>query len=133
MVTPRYADLLIAAARKADPTVISLEAPEQWYRPKVRGVPTKRYLTIDLGLARQEIETGGALRLKQDQTWLKSAEELKTSIQKGSSIVITVGSLAEAQEIQINGIRFVGARYKVDHFRGLEPDTICPRCYGIGA
>jgi hypothetical protein len=31
MLLSRYTDLMIAAARKIDSTVISLEAPEQWY------------------------------------------------------------------------------------------------------
>jgi hypothetical protein len=132
MLLSRYTDLMIAAVRKIDPAVISLEAPEQWYRLKVHGVPIKRYLTLGLGLARQEIETGSAIRLKRDPTWLKSPESLRNSIQKGSSIVITVGSLAEAQQIQANGIRFGGTRYKVEHFWELGPDTVCPRCCGIG-
>ncbi|KAL2012984.1 hypothetical protein VTN00DRAFT_509 [Thermoascus crustaceus] len=45
MLLPDYKDLLVAAARQADPAVISVELPEQWYRVKVHGVPTKRYLT----------------------------------------------------------------------------------------
>lgn len=45
MLLPDYKDLLVAAARQADPAVISVELPEQWYRVKVHGVPTKHYLT----------------------------------------------------------------------------------------
>ncbi|KAF5854732.1 hypothetical protein ETB97_012680 [Aspergillus alliaceus] len=43
MLLNNYADLMTAAARKIDPVAILLEAPEQWFRLKVHGVPTKRY------------------------------------------------------------------------------------------
>jgi hypothetical protein len=79
MIMPRYADILITITRKSDPAFILLKAPEQWYWLKVHGVFTKQYLTFDLDLARQEIETGSALRLKHDPTSLKSADKLKTS------------------------------------------------------
>lgn len=132
MLLPRYRDLLLAAARQADPAVISVEAPEQWYRLKVHGVPTKRYLTLGLGLARQEIETSSDLRLKRDPTWLRSAEELRRGGQRGSTIVVTVGCLEDARKLRINGIRFGGSRYRTEHYWELGPGTICPRCCGIG-
>jgi hypothetical protein len=128
----RYTNLMITTARKIDSIVILLKAPEQWYRLKVHGVSTKRYLTLGLGLARQEIETGSALRLKRDPTWLKSPDSLRNSTQKGSSIVIIIGSLTEAQQVQANGIRFGGTRYKIEHFWELGPNTVCPRCCEIG-
>jgi hypothetical protein len=93
MLIPHHADTLITAARQVDPAVIAVEAPEQWYRLKVHGVPIRRYLTLGLALARQEIETGSTLRLKRDPTWLRSPRELREGNQKGSTIVITVGSL----------------------------------------
>lgn len=56
MLLPDYKDLLVTAARQADPAMISVELPEQWYRVKVHGVPIKRYLTCGLALACEEIE-----------------------------------------------------------------------------
>jgi hypothetical protein len=132
MLLPEYRDTLLTAARKADIGVISVEAPEQWYRLKVHGVPVRRYLTLGLGLARQEIETGGELELKRDPVWLRSARDLRESSRKGSTIVITVGSLEEARNLRVNGIRFGGARYKTEHYWDLGPGTVCPRCCGIG-
>ena len=35
MLLSDYKDLLVTAARQADPAVISVELPEQWYRVKV--------------------------------------------------------------------------------------------------
>jgi hypothetical protein len=52
MLLSRYTDLMIVTIRKIDPTVILLKVPEQWYRLKVYGVPTKQYLTLGLSLAR---------------------------------------------------------------------------------
>jgi hypothetical protein len=132
MLLPRYRDLLLAAARKADQTIIAVEASEQWYRVKVHGVPTRRYLTLGLGMARQEIETGGELRLKRDPVWLRGIQAVASSNRKGSTIVITVGSLEEARNLRVNGIRFGGSRFRTEHYWELGLDTICPKCCGIG-
>lgn len=132
MLVPHYRDLLVTAACQAGPAVVSVELPEQWYRVKVHGVPTRRYLTLGLGLAREEIELGTEYRLKRDPIWLRKPQELKDSEKKGSTIVITVGSLEEAQKNLINGIRFGGSRYRTEHYWELGADTVCPRCCGIG-
>ena len=56
MLLPDYKDLLVTAARQADPAVISVELPEQWYCVKIHGVPIKHYITCGLALACEEIE-----------------------------------------------------------------------------
>ena len=132
MVIPRFQDTLVAAACQADPTVISVELPEQWYRVKVHGVPTRRYLTLGLGLAREEIELGTEFRLKRDPTWLRRLDEVRVSEKQGSTIVVTVGSLEEARKMLINGLRFGGSRYRTEHYWELGVDCVCPRCCGIG-
>lgn len=132
MLLPDYKDLLVTAARQADPAVISVELPEQWYRVKVHGVPIKRYLTCGLALAREEIELGTEYQLKRNPTWLRSSKELHTSNQKCSTIVITVGSLEEARRLLINGIRFGGSRYKTEQYWETGVDTVCPRCCQLG-
>ena len=66
MVIPYYRDALIAAICQADPAVVSVELSEQWHRVKVHGVPLRRYLTLGLGLAREEIELSTNYRLKRD-------------------------------------------------------------------
>lgn len=132
MLLPDYKDLLVTAARQADPAVISVELPEQWYRVKVHGVPIRRYLSCGLALAREEIELGTKYQLKRTPTWLRSAKELQNSNQKGSTIVITVGSLEEARGLLINGIRFGGSRYKTEQYWETGVDTVCPRCCQLG-
>ena len=132
MLLPDFKDLLITAARQADPAVISVELPEQWYRVKVHGVPIKRYLTCGLALAREEIELGTEYQLKRNPTWLRSSKELHNSNQKGSTIVITVGSLEEARRLLINGIRFGGSRYRTEQYWETGVDTVCPRCCQLG-
>lgn len=132
MLLPDYKDLLVTAARQADPAVISVELPEQWYRVKVHGVPIRRYLTCGLALAREEIELGTEYQLKRNPTWLRSSKELQDSNNKGSTIVITVGSLEEARRLLINGIRFGGSRYRTGQYWETGVDTICPRCCQLG-
>ncbi|KAL1963930.1 hypothetical protein VTN77DRAFT_7736 [Rasamsonia byssochlamydoides] len=130
MLVPSYRDLLVAAARQADPAVVSVELPEQWYKVKVHRVPTRRYLANGLGLAREEIELGTKYRLKRDPIWLRNPEDIRE--QKGSTIVITVGSLEEARKILINRICFGGSRYRTEHYWDLGADTVCPWYCGIG-
>ena len=132
MLLPDFKDLLITAARQADPAVISVELPEQWYRVKVHGVPIKRYLTCGLALAREEIELGTEYQLKRNPTWLQSSKELHNSNQKGSTIVITVGSLEEARRLLINGIQFGGSHYRTEQYWETGVDTVCPRCCQLG-
>ncbi|ODM21089.1 hypothetical protein SI65_04142 [Aspergillus cristatus] len=132
MLLPNYKDLLVTAARQADPAVISVELPEQWYRVKVHGVPMKHYLTCGLALACEEIELGTEYQLKRNPTWLRSSKELHNSNQKGSTIVITVSSLEEARKLLINGIRFGGSRYKTEQYWETGADTVCPRCSQLG-
>lgn len=132
MLLPNHKDLLVTAARQADPAVISVELPEQWYRVKVHGVPVRRYLTCGLTLAREEIELGTEYQLKRNPTWLRSSKELQNSNQKGSTIVVTVGSIEEARKLLINGIRFGGSRYKTEQYWETGVDTVCPRCCQLG-
>jgi hypothetical protein len=95
-------------------------------------VPLRRYLTVGLGLAQEEIELGTNHRLKRDPTWLRDPRELREGGKKGSTIVVTVGSLEEARIMLINGLRFGGHRFQTEHFWQLGADCVCPRCCGIG-
>jgi hypothetical protein len=132
MVIPHYRDALIAAICQADPAVVSVELSEQWHRVKVHGVPLRRYLTLGLGLAREEIELSTNYRLKRDPKWLRDPKELREEDKKGSTIVVTVGSLEEARTMLINGLRFGGRRFSTEHFWQMGADSVCPRCCGIG-
>ena len=132
MLVPSYDDLLITAVRQADPAVISAELPEQWYRVKVHGVPMRRYLSCGLSLAKEEIELGTRIRLKRNPTWLRRPRDVQEGTGKWSTIVITVGFLEEARELLVHGIRFVGARYKTEHYWEVGVDTVCPRCCRLG-
>jgi hypothetical protein len=75
MVIP-YRDALIAAICQADLAVVSVELSEQWHQVKVHGVPLRRYLTLGLGLAREEIKLSTNYRLKGDPMWLRDPQEL---------------------------------------------------------
>ena len=112
--------------------MISVKLPEQWYRVKVHGVPTRRYITLGLGLAREEIELGTEFRLKRDPTWLRRLDKVRFSKKQGSTIVVTVGSLKEARKMLINRLRFRGSRYRTEHYWELGANYVCPRCCGIG-
>lgn len=132
MLLPEYKDLLVTAARQADPAVISVEIPEQWYLVKVHGVPIRHYLACGLALAHKEIELSTEYQLKRNPTWLQSSKVLHNSNQKGLTIVITVGSLEEAWRLLINGIQFRGSCYRTEPYWETGVDTVCPRCCQLG-
>jgi hypothetical protein len=132
MVIPYYRDALIAAICQADPVVVSIKLSKQWYQVKVHGVPLRRYLTLGLGLAQEEIELSTNYRLKRDPTWLWDPKELREEDKKGSTMVVTVSSLEEARMMLINRLYFRGHRFSIEYFWQLGADSICPRCYGIG-
>jgi len=95
----------------------------------VHRIPTRQYLANRLGLACEEIELGMEYQLKWDPIWLQNPEEIWE--QKGSTIVITVGSLEESRKILINGICFGGSQYQTEHYWDLGADTVCPQCCKI--
>ena len=72
------------------------------------------YTTLGLEVARQEIETGRELQLKQVPHWLIGSEARRVRGRKGSTIVITVGSQEEARKLLTNGIHFGGTHYSVE-------------------
>lgn len=129
MLIPHYKDLLVSAVRQVDQATISVELPEQWYKVKVHGVATRRYLQLGLGLAREEIELGTEYKLMRDPVWIRNPQDING---KGSTIVITVGSYETYKKILVNGIRFGGTRHRAERFWELGEDTICPRCCGTG-
>ena len=70
MIVPKYSDVLLTAVRKVDSEITAVETSEQWYRLKMHGVSLVWYTALELGIARQEIETGSKLQLKQKSHWL---------------------------------------------------------------
>src|SRR6266480_5880541 len=111
MLVPKYSDVLLTAVRAVDPEITAVETSEQWYRVKVHGVSLARYTAIGLGVARQEIEMGGEFQLKQEPRWLMGPGARKARGYRGSTIVVTVGSQAEALKMVANGLRFGGVRH----------------------
>jgi hypothetical protein len=132
MVIPHYRDTVMAAICQADPAVVSIKLPKQWYQVKVHGVPLRRYLTVGLGLAQEEIKLGTTHRLKRDPMWLQDPRMLREEDKKGSTIVVTVGSFKEAQIMLTNGLCFGGCWFNTEHFWQLGADSIYPRYCGIG-
>ena len=131
---PAYWDPLVAACRRADPAVISVEPNLQWHKLKVHAVPVARYSApgSGLALAREEIELGGACTLMRDPTWIKPLATIQATGQRASTIVITVGSLEDARSLLPRGIRFGGNRHEVTPYYDVGKDSVCTRCCGIG-
>jgi hypothetical protein len=133
-LVPAYNDMLIAAVRRVDPAVVSVEISEQWQRVKVHRVPIQRYMNSNHGLelAREEIELVNSVKLKRDPTWLKSPKALRAGNQRFSTIVVTVGSREEARGLLKAGLEFGGHHYKTEAYLDTNPESVCARCCGIG-
>jgi ElaB/YqjD/DUF883 family membrane-anchored ribosome-binding protein len=132
----RYADLILLAARKADPGVIAVESNETWARLKIHGVQLRRYMRDDpaegLQLLREEIEaenpgvqipTAGWLVAPRwiKERWLR--EEIKSS-----SVVLAVKDRAVADRLRTKGLKAAGVYYAVERYVAEGPDVICARC-----
>jgi hypothetical protein len=134
----RYADLILLAARKADPGlgVIAVESNETWARLKIHGVQLQRYMRDDpaegLQLLREEIEaenpgvqipTAGWLVAPRwiKERWLR--EEIKSS-----SVVLAVKDRAVADRLRTKGLKAAGVYYAVERYVAEGPDVICARC-----
>ncbi|EED20335.1 hypothetical protein TSTA_035610 [Talaromyces stipitatus ATCC 10500] len=83
-------------------------------------------------LAQEEIELGTPYRLKREPMWLKRAKTIQASNQRFATFVITVGSLEEARTLINKGIKFGGRHHRVAPYWESNPESICPRCCGIG-
>ncbi|KAL2005205.1 hypothetical protein VTN00DRAFT_2415 [Thermoascus crustaceus] len=79
------------------------------------GLPMEKR-TREYSLTCEEIELGTEYWLKRDPTWLYNPQKLQGSQKKGSTIMITVGSLEESQKLLINGIHFEGSRYCTEQY-----------------
>ena len=134
VLVPAYNDMLITAARRYDPAVISVEISEQWQRVKVHGVPVHRYMNSEngLSLAREEIELQGVFKLKRDPVWLVSPRKLKTRKQQSATIVVTVGSGDDARKMIKFGLQFGTRRHTTEAYKEVNPESVCTRCCGIG-
>ena len=129
---PAHKDPLVAACHRVDPAVIGVEPNQQWYRVKVHAVPVARYSVLGLGLAREEIELGGAYTLMRDPTWIKRLEAIQAANQRFSTIIVTVGGLDDARRLLANGVRFGGTRHPTSPYQEVGRDSVCTRCCGIG-
>ncbi|ODM14906.1 hypothetical protein SI65_09658 [Aspergillus cristatus] len=118
MIVPQHQNTLLAAACRADPTVTMVELPEQWYRIKVHGVATRRYLSLGLGLAREEIELGSPVRLKRDPIWLSAPTKVERDGRTTAPIVAAVVSQEEARGLIKHGLRFGGTRHRATQALG---------------
>ncbi|KAJ5454051.1 uncharacterized protein N7458_005007 [Penicillium daleae] len=96
MLVPVHWGLVVAAAQQVDPAMRSAELPEQWYRAK--------------GGSR----TGNPDPTEERPQWLWRHRDVQGGTRKWPTIVVTVGSLEEARDLLVHGIRFGGARFKTE-------------------
>ena len=138
MLVPLYSDALIKVAIQFDATITGIEKAEQWYRLRVHRVLLSRYFDNPQGLqlARDEIEATQGLSMPLFPQWLGNKETIREKYNskkiKCSTIVITVRSKLEADNIIAKGLYFGGFNHTADRYWETGPEDICPKCLEFG-
>lgn len=130
-------NILIRAAKMVDAAVISAETLEYWQRLKVHGMPLDRYLGEGrMEIFKREVKSSTGVQLKTVPRWLihenRLRERQESGNNRGSAIVITVASNAEATYLCAKGLRFGGSLKVVERYWEAGPGSVCPNCCGIG-
>jgi hypothetical protein len=136
----QYAELILIAARKADPGVIAVESNETWARLKIHGVQLQRYMSDDpaegLQLLREEIEAENPGVQVPTAGWLVAPRWIKERWQreeiKSSSVVLAVKDRAVADRLRTKGLKAAGVHYTVERYVAEGPDVLCARCCAWG-
>jgi hypothetical protein len=101
-------ELILMAARRANPGVIAVESNETWARLRIHGVPLRRYLRDDpaerLRLLREEIEAENPGVTVLMAGWLAASPVVKARWQRGeinnSSVVFAVKERSAADRLR---------------------------------
>ena len=133
----QHSNMFIRSAKSVDEGVIGVEALERWHRLKVHGMPLLRYFGEGrMEILSREIESSTGIKLKTTPRWLigeaRIEERLDNGNERGSAIVITVGSEEEVSKLCANGLRFGGVPKVVEKYWEAGPSSVCMTCSGIG-
>jgi hypothetical protein len=136
----QYNNIILLAARKADPGVIAVESNETWVRLKIHGVSLRRYMKEDpavgLRLLREEIEAENPGVTIPTAGWLTAPRLVKARWSRGeissSSVVLAVKERSAADRLRTKGLKAAGIYYSVERYIPAGPDAICSRCCAWG-
>jgi hypothetical protein len=130
-----FKDLILIAARKADPGIINVQSNETWAKLKIHGVPLNQYDTDARGLQilREDIEAENpgvvipiALR------WVGSPrrimERYKQGEIRGATVMFAVQDKQAAERLLTTGLRAAGRPYRVERYTIDGLDSICAKC-----
>ena len=131
-----HSNILIRAVKTVDMGVIGVEALERWQRLKVHGMSLARYLgKRKMEVLCREIESSTGIQLETVPHWLISEtrleERLESGTERGSAIVITVGTSEKAAKLCSKGLRFGGALKVVEKYWEAGPGLVCLSCAGV--
>ena len=123
---------ILKAAKKLDPSIISIEAAEQWYPLRVHKVCLQRYLNpTGMEILKEEIESTSGLNLPLMPRWInqnRAEERYQNEEILYSTVVIKVRSKLIANSLIAKGIEFGGKNHPVELFLEIKADTICSKC-----
>lgn len=125
---------LTQTALRLDPHIQDVTANQQWISMKAHGVELGWYfLEGGLNQIKEEVTAGpSALELPFTPRWVTSPERMTDAARNGlirhSTIRFIVRSLAQADRVMKQGLKFRGRYHKVEKFISDGPDTMCSTC-----
>jgi len=139
----KFKHALLNAAKSVDDSIEEMTPNETWTRLKLHGVRLSRYYTPE-----EHNEGGGGLdRLREDlknafphldmplePRWLLRPDKLRSraSMVSHSSVVITLRSEKDAEEMRRTGLWLYGRHHTVEKYIPSGPDAFCDICCGWG-
>ncbi|KAI6247431.1 hypothetical protein HI914_04054 [Erysiphe necator] len=136
MLLPNYGDILLKTVLELDKDVKEVVEDLEWIPLKIHSVEIERYhreRENGLEQLRRELLTGPSeLDLPFTPRWISSRERFEylvnTMRKKHSSVKIIVRTRDTADRLLAKGVWFGGACHRVEPFRQIGPDSMCPTC-----
>lgn len=136
MLLPTYGDLLLKTILGLDQDVKEVVEDLEWIALKIHSVEIERYhhdLANGLEQVRRELLAGPSeLDLPFTPRWISSQVRFEHLVnsegKKHSSKKIVVRTREEANRLLAKGVWFGGVCHKVELYRQIGPDSMCPTC-----
>lgn len=134
LMIPRFKELCLQIALRFDPDITEISANQQWVHLKAHAVDLERYYKPSgLDQIKEEVYAGpSAVELPLTPRWIAGQKRMDYIVLAGtkrhSSIYFTVKTDTEADRLLKQGLHFGGKYHKVERYRRVGPDTLCPTC-----
>jgi hypothetical protein len=134
-----FKDIILIAARKADPGIISVQSNETWAKLKIHGVPLNLYDMDARGLQtlREDIEAENpGVVIPIPPRWVGSQRRIRERHAqgeiRGATVMFAIQDKRVAERLLTTGLRAAGRSYRVERYTIEGPDSLCAKCNAWG-